>query len=621
MHSLTKQLLSGVQQLKASPDTPTVSGVYKQVFDILVSSALGEEIDLSLPKNLDKVSERLEKLPSVSGKLDDLSQVYKVAKNQCDFGIHELRLDRNKGVAETQLRSKSVDLIAKSVAHVTIATNLPETHSGNAKIIERSSGQIYSRENITQIPNLSNEFKTIIKETIEDSGATPLPEPVIVNVSNKAAEAVRKPSNNIKILAAAALLTSLLGAKLETDLSHEETQEKDQEEGTERGVAGHALGFGLGLRMLAKEKREEEQKQKEEVVSPQEAPKEQPVVSTPPSPTEAPGPTQLATAPSGLKSVFSSLARTFSGLFKKALDLGITALSGGTSKLLQGALKVAGKLLSFLGGVFGQVGQTDVGDTLKKISIAVLLFVLLPIFLIFGLSFFDIGVLRPTALVSTPLTSPTPIVSTITPVSTIPPVSTPPTLSPTPISVSSLVPLGWPTQTGCVYVGPNGSITHKGATAQSIDVVSINAYGRALGKISRGLPVYATLDGIVSMIAGGYPPNQFVSDLGNRVEICHVDDFNTQYPYSSRRPFNCEGRVARSGHFLTTNPNLRIGSRVKKGDFLGTIDETGYSSIGDHVHYELRGFGNILNSFPISQELKNGLDGCFGWSRCPKVCW
>lgn len=602
MHSLTKQFLSGIQQLKASPDTPTVSGVYKQVFGILVSSALGEEIDLSAPKNLDKVREGLEKLSSVSGRLDDLSQVYKVAKNQCGFGIHELRLDRNRGVPETQLRSKSVDLIAKSVAHVTITTNLPETHSGNTKIIERSSGQIYSRENITLIPNLSGEFKTIINETVKDSGAVPLPGPVVENVSNKAAEAIKKPSNNIKILAAAALLTSLLGAKLETDLPHEEVPEKDQEEREESGVSGHALGFGLGLGMLAKE--EKEQKREE---TPKEPSKIERVVLVQETTKK-----QLASQPSGLKSLFSSVFNTFAGLFKKSLNLGVTALSGGTSKLLQGALKAGGKLLSLLGGIFGQVGQTDVGDTLKKISIAVLLFVLLPIFLIFGLSFLDVGVLRPTALVSSPLTSPTPASFT-----TLAPIS----ISPTPSSLTSLVPEGWPTQTGCVYVGPNGSTTHTGTTAQSIDVVSPNAYGRAIGKISRGLPVYATLDGIVSMVAEGYPPNQFVSDLGNRVEICHVDDFNTQYPYNSRRPFNCKGRVARYGHFLTTNPNLRVGAQVKKGGFLGTIDETGYSSIGDHVHYELRGFGNILSSLSISQLLKNSLEGCFGWSRCPKVCW
>jgi murein DD-endopeptidase MepM/ murein hydrolase activator NlpD len=85
-----------------------------------------------------------------------------------------------------------------------------------------------------------------------------------------------------------------------------------------------------------------------------------------------------------------------------------------------------------------------------------------------------------------------------------------------------------------------------------------------------GTPVYATGDGIVlrAETGGGY---------GNHIVIEHGFGYTTLY-----------------GHLRAFAPGMRPGRRVKRGEVIGYIGNTGLST-GPHLHYEVRRFDRPLN--------------------------
>jgi murein DD-endopeptidase MepM/ murein hydrolase activator NlpD len=86
-----------------------------------------------------------------------------------------------------------------------------------------------------------------------------------------------------------------------------------------------------------------------------------------------------------------------------------------------------------------------------------------------------------------------------------------------------------------------------------------------------GLPIKATGNGVVTFsgINGGY---------GNVVMIDHINDIQTRY-----------------GHLQ--NFIVKFGQRVKKGQIIGYLGNTGRSS-GPHLHYEIR-----KNGIPVNPKL------------------
>lgn len=84
-----------------------------------------------------------------------------------------------------------------------------------------------------------------------------------------------------------------------------------------------------------------------------------------------------------------------------------------------------------------------------------------------------------------------------------------------------------------------------------------------------GTPIYATADGVVSdagFNTGGH---------GNRVIINHGNSYETLY-----------------GHMYRIK--ARVGQRVKRGEVIGYVGNTGKSS-GPHCHYEVHRYGNPVN--------------------------
>ncbi len=86
-----------------------------------------------------------------------------------------------------------------------------------------------------------------------------------------------------------------------------------------------------------------------------------------------------------------------------------------------------------------------------------------------------------------------------------------------------------------------------------------------------GSAILSTGDGIVTRVSPD--PNGY----GNRINIRH--DRNDRHPYH-------DGNERVYGH-LAESPKLKTGDRVKRGDLIGRLGNTGRSS-GPHLHYEVR---------------------------------
>jgi murein DD-endopeptidase MepM/ murein hydrolase activator NlpD len=84
-----------------------------------------------------------------------------------------------------------------------------------------------------------------------------------------------------------------------------------------------------------------------------------------------------------------------------------------------------------------------------------------------------------------------------------------------------------------------------------------------------GTPIYATADGVVT--DAGFNTGGF----GNRVVINHGNSYETLY-----------------GHMYRIK--ARVGQRVKRGEVIGYVGNTGKSS-GPHCHYEVHRYGNPVN--------------------------
>ena len=96
------------------------------------------------------------------------------------------------------------------------------------------------------------------------------------------------------------------------------------------------------------------------------------------------------------------------------------------------------------------------------------------------------------------------------------------------------------------------------------------------GKI--GDPISAAGDGLV--VFAGWTPG-----LGNMVVISHTDDYITVYGHNDRL-------------------NVQERQRVKKGDLIALLGETGYS-MGPHLHFEVWHHGLAIDPQTIIPEYKN----------------
>jgi murein DD-endopeptidase MepM/ murein hydrolase activator NlpD len=91
-----------------------------------------------------------------------------------------------------------------------------------------------------------------------------------------------------------------------------------------------------------------------------------------------------------------------------------------------------------------------------------------------------------------------------------------------------------------------------------------------------GTPIYAAGDGVIQYY-------KWQSGYGNKVEIEHVNGYETAY-----------------GHMSRYVDGLEVGSRVRQGQVIGYVGSTGQST-GPHLHFEILINGNLVD--PLSVKL------------------
>lgn len=91
-----------------------------------------------------------------------------------------------------------------------------------------------------------------------------------------------------------------------------------------------------------------------------------------------------------------------------------------------------------------------------------------------------------------------------------------------------------------------------------------------------GTPIYAGGDGVITYY-------KWQSGYGNKIEIQHVNGYETAY-----------------GHLSRFVDGLSAGSKVRQGQVIGYVGSTGQST-GPHLHYEISINGNLVD--PLSVKL------------------
>lgn len=91
-----------------------------------------------------------------------------------------------------------------------------------------------------------------------------------------------------------------------------------------------------------------------------------------------------------------------------------------------------------------------------------------------------------------------------------------------------------------------------------------------------GTPIYAAGDGVIEYY-------KWQSGYGNKVELKHVNGYETAY-----------------GHMSRYVDGLGVGSHVRQGQLIGYVGSTGQST-GPHLHFEIKINGNLVD--PLSVKL------------------
>lgn len=114
----------------------------------------------------------------------------------------------------------------------------------------------------------------------------------------------------------------------------------------------------------------------------------------------------------------------------------------------------------------------------------------------------------------------------------------------------------WPTNPGYTltsYYGYRLQVFEEGNFHSGLDIAG-TGYGS---------PVYASNNGVIEV-------RKYVYDLGYHIIINHNNGFYTVY-----------------GHMAGFNPEYSLGSTVSRGDIIGYVGSTGWST-GPHLHFEIR---------------------------------
>jgi murein DD-endopeptidase MepM/ murein hydrolase activator NlpD len=102
-----------------------------------------------------------------------------------------------------------------------------------------------------------------------------------------------------------------------------------------------------------------------------------------------------------------------------------------------------------------------------------------------------------------------------------------------------------------------------------------------------GTPIYAAGDGVIQYY-------KWASGYGNKIEIEHVNGYETAY-----------------GHLSRFVDGLKVGSKVRQGQVIGYVGSTGQST-GPHLHFEIEINGNLVDPLSVKLPKDNVLPQQYG---------
>jgi len=118
---------------------------------------------------------------------------------------------------------------------------------------------------------------------------------------------------------------------------------------------------------------------------------------------------------------------------------------------------------------------------------------------------------------------------------------------------------------------PTKGYASRGFGYQIDPFTGFNQFHSGLDIANRtGTPIYATADGKVASVS-------VFSGLGKMIVLDHGYGLSTRY-----------------GHM--SSYEVKVGQTVKRGDIIGRVGSTGYST-GPHVHYEVLQYGKPVNPY------------------------
>lgn len=574
MHRVTQILTKGIQQLQENPEIITVVGIPRETYDIIISGLTGHKGGTKTADDLKIIQEKFNNLPETSAQLDGYKVIFQTLRLHAQHTANKLWLP--EGIALTpELQSLAANYLPQQVLDATVATSLPEENISN-RLLQINIADEMLHHDVAADKNLNKSVKEKVQRAATNSNVS-LSEHVVGSVANKAVIAVNslKPSGLATIaslgFSIAAALSSLGGGPSEQE--EVETAEQSESDRQEMNPLGQALGFGLGLGVLTRKPEEKE------------------------APVTIPSPPASGFS---LGSVFSKVTSLFSksGAMNKVITGAVGLFTGGVGFVATGVRLAASWLFSKFLGIFGGGSQGDhaavFGLPEKKSIIFILSGIGIVLFIIFLLPLFITNMIN-SAMVDNLSQTPTTVVNTPTPIITT--YSTPTPFislipSPTPILESSIVPIGFPVESSCVTQPPGGGYSHG------------NLNGVDIGRIADNSAwiIKATHPGTV-IWAGNF------GTYGLAVVLESLDKkFITYY-----------------GHMRGGSLFVYLGKKVERGDKLGIVDNTGYSS-GNHLHYEIRGprsvfapWGSKTGPFGTIGTIYNFLPPCSTWT-CQFYC-
>ncbi|MBI2029010.1 M23 family metallopeptidase [Candidatus Gottesmanbacteria bacterium] len=595
---LKRIVVANLKRLQKYPMASNLGGIPYESFSILVKKLTGKpDLKLGNPGGLKDAIAIISGLDTNSQALNTTVPIFEMLRRHSL--VTRLKLLTPEGEEMTPYQKEiALKYMPEQMFLATVLTQLPDEVAHDPVFQNHLEAELKDYDIHADRQREASIFQKV-NNAVSKSGKTISPEQLKIIAKNTANNVSKTMPKGITLGQTALAVALTLANQLPKDqqpfageqVENLTTSGDQMEDEFGFGGGGMAIGGVLGLSKYGKEKpvpqgdeeafikaeyeeaRDQESKRSRE----QEIKEEQPAVVS--SATSAP------TIPSGL--FINAATRIKGGLSTIGRGLATVLTPGGWLKGIGGI----GRLL--LGGLLGRGGQNQspalaVPSELRNISVGVA--ILIGVLIVS----FSIGDNKKAAAFVTGVTGCVgELCPVVNPIIAQNPTTTPSQQQPNPPNIpidyqpgqSNTVPSGFPINSSCVTQKPFGTVSHQNSNA--VDVV-------VLGNSPDNWIIRATHDGTVAFAGCG---SKCTRGYGY---YAIIRSLNNQY-------------LTIYGHMQLGSLRVKAGDNINKGQPLGIVNTTGFST-GNHLHYELRSvFGQYYNQYGAVGSILNFLPAQSTW--------